>query len=95
MTPPGLPLLSNAVSAAPSDQKEHQQGQRGVPAETGEEQHRREEESGQSPQEDPADPAESPAAAGGKPKAADEDRAAHTGAGHSEAHPVTAPPAGQ
>lgn len=91
--PPGLLLLPPASSAGPGQQEEHQQGQHRVPTATREEQHRCEEEPGQGPQEDPADPAEGPAAAGGKPEAADEDRAADTGAGHSQTHPVTAAPA--
>lgn len=78
----------------PGDQEKHQQGQRRVPPAARKEQHRSEEEPGQGPQEDPADPAEGPAAAGGKSEAADEDRTAHPGAGHSETHPVTAAPAG-
>ncbi|KAK2858596.1 hypothetical protein Q5P01_003216 [Channa striata] len=65
-----------------------------VPAEAREEQHRCEEEPRQSPQEDPADPAESRAAAGGEPEAADKNRTADTGAGHSQTHPVTATSAG-
>lgn len=86
----GLLFLPPANSACSSEQEEHQQGQCRVPPETGEEQHRREEEQGQGPQEGPADPAAGPAAPGGEPEAADEDRAADAGAGHSEAHPVTA-----
>lgn len=92
--PPGLLPLPPAKHEVPRAQEEHQQGQRRVPPETREEQHRCEEEPGQGPQEDPADPAESRAAAGREPEAADEDRAANAGAGHSETHPVTTTPAG-
>lgn len=91
--PPGLCFFPPANSAGPGKQEEHQQGQCRVSPEAREEQHRCEKEPGQGPQEDPADPAEGPAAAGGKPEAADADRAADTGAGHSQAHPVTAAPA--
>lgn len=92
--PPGLLFLPYAKHEGVHAQEEHQQGQRRVPPEAREEQHRCEEEPGQGPQEDPADPAEGRAAAGREPEAADEDRAANTGAGHSQTHPVAATPAG-
>lgn len=85
----GLLFLPPANSACSGEQEEHQQGQCRVSPATREEQHCREEEQGQGPQEGPADPAAGPAAPGGEPEAADEDRAADAGAGHSEAHPVT------
>lgn len=91
---PGVLILPAAPHALLSQQAQHQQGQRRVPAAQGEEQHCGEEEPGQGPPEGPADPAASPAAAGREPQAADEDRAADTRAGHSQAHPVAAPPAG-
>lgn len=91
---PGLLSLPAAHGTSPNDQEKHQQGQRRVPPETRKEQHCSEEEPGQGSSEDPSDPAEGRAAAGGEPEAADENRTADTGAGHSETHPVTAAPAG-
>lgn len=92
-SPAGLLFLPSSNSADPVKQKEHQQGQCRVSAAAREEQHCCEKEPGQGPPEDPADPAEGPAAAGGKPEAAVEDRATDTGTGHSETYPVTAAPA--